>query len=249
MSDAACAGLVERADPDRFLSAMAAPPKARAALMAIYAFNVEVSRAPWVTQEPMIAEMRLQWWRDALEEIGSAGPVRAHEVTEALSHFVDATGAEVLDKLVVARRWDIYREPFEDEAHLLEYLQATSGGLMWASARALGVREGEAEIRDIGLAMGIANWLRAAAQLEAHGRVPLLDGRPEGIARLAKLGLSHARAKVSDPRARPALRAAWQTRALLRLAQRHPQLVQDGRLGLSEFRRKGSLTLRMLLNR
>ena len=37
----ACADLVRRADPDRFLAAMASPVAARSALFPIYAFNVE----------------------------------------------------------------------------------------------------------------------------------------------------------------------------------------------------------------
>ena len=70
MSLQACADLVQRGDPDRFAAAMAAPVAARKVLFPLYAFNLEVARAPWVTEEPMIAEMRLQWWRDALGEIG-----------------------------------------------------------------------------------------------------------------------------------------------------------------------------------
>ena len=55
MSLNACAALVERSDPDRFRATMAAPVAARRVLFPIYAFNVEVTRAPWVTQEVMIA--------------------------------------------------------------------------------------------------------------------------------------------------------------------------------------------------
>ena len=55
----ACAELVQRADPDRFMAAMAAPVAARRVLFPLYALNVEIARAPWVTQEAMIAEMRL----------------------------------------------------------------------------------------------------------------------------------------------------------------------------------------------
>ena len=69
----ACAAMVERADPWRFRAAMAAPVETRKLLFPLYAFNVEVARAPWVTQETMIAEMRLQWWRDALEEVAKGG--------------------------------------------------------------------------------------------------------------------------------------------------------------------------------
>ena len=61
MSLQACANLVARADPERFAAAMAAPLAARAVLLPVYAASIEVARAPWLTQEPMIAEMRLQW--------------------------------------------------------------------------------------------------------------------------------------------------------------------------------------------
>ena len=87
----ACAQLVERGDPDRFAAAMAAPVRARAVLFPLYAFNLEVARAPWLTQESMIAEMRLQWWRDALEEIRAGGLVRRHEVVTPLADTSQST--------------------------------------------------------------------------------------------------------------------------------------------------------------
>ena len=66
MTLAACAAMVARGDPDRFLAVMAAPVTVRARLLPLYAFNLEVARAPWVTDEALIAEMRLQWWRDVV---------------------------------------------------------------------------------------------------------------------------------------------------------------------------------------
>ena len=69
MSIDACAALVRRGDPDRFRAAMTAAPDQRGRLMVLYAFNLEVARAPWVASEPMLAEMRLQWWADAIAEI------------------------------------------------------------------------------------------------------------------------------------------------------------------------------------
>ena len=95
MSFDACAALVQKADRLRFRVAMAAPVAARGVLFPLYAFNVEVARAPWVTQEAMIAEMRLQWWRDALEEIGQGGRVRRHEVVDALAAVLDTEGAKI----------------------------------------------------------------------------------------------------------------------------------------------------------
>ncbi len=39
------AGFVRRYDPDRFLTALFAPPEKREALLALYAFNHELARA------------------------------------------------------------------------------------------------------------------------------------------------------------------------------------------------------------
>ncbi len=132
MSDdlAACAGLVERGDPARFRAVMAAPPKARNALFPLYAFNVEVARVPWLTAEPGIAEIRLQWWIDALEEIAAGGMVRRHEVIVPLAFEIDTEQAKSLITLAEARTRDIYNDPFENEDELLSYLDDTSGRLL-----------------------------------------------------------------------------------------------------------------------
>ncbi|MCU4653608.1 squalene/phytoene synthase family protein [Roseibacterium sp. SDUM158016] len=237
----ACAELVARGDPERFRAAMAAPVEARAVLLPLYAFNVEVTRAPWVTEEPMIAEMRLQFWRDVAEEIGQGAPPRAHEVAAPLAAVVQPGDAALLDALVAARRWDIYRDAFEDEAHFDAYLDATGGNLAWAAARALGAPDGaETAVRGAAWAAALASFLRAVPELEARGRVPLLDGRPEGVVALAARGLgrlAEARAaRGSVPRrAAPALFHGWQAEAILRQARSEPGRVAAGALGLGAF--------------
>ena len=143
----ACAALVERADPLRFRAAMAAPVAARRVLFPLYAFNVEVARAPWVTQEPMIAEMRLQWWRDVSEEIAEGRAVRRHEVATPLAQAITPQDAALLDELAAARRWDIYKDAFEDEAHFARYMDQTAGNLTWVAARSLGPAD-ETTVRD-----------------------------------------------------------------------------------------------------
>ena len=122
----ACAALVERGDPVRFRAAMAAPVAARRVLFPLYAFNLEVARAPWVTQEPLIARMRLQWWRDALAEIAEGGVVRRHEVVTPLALAIRAEDVPALDRLVAARDRDVEPADFANEAEVLDYLDATS---------------------------------------------------------------------------------------------------------------------------
>ncbi|QXT38628.1 squalene/phytoene synthase family protein [Gymnodinialimonas ceratoperidinii] len=239
MSLQACADLVARGDPRRFRAAMAAPLAAREVLLPLYAFNIEVSRAPWVTEEPMIAEMRLQWWRDALEEI-SERRARRHEVVDALS-FLDPEGVAALDQLIAARRWDIYKEPFEDEAAFRQYIQRTSGHLIDTGLRALGGTPTPATDA-IGYAAGLARYLVAVPALEARGRVPLLDGRPQAVAALAKAALDGWPRRVDT--AMPARAALYETagaKAILARVVSDPVAVVEGRLALPDGREKLSL--------
>jgi len=247
MSLNACAEIVQRGDPDRFLAAMAAPVPARGVLFPLYAFNMEVARAPWMASEPMIAEMRLQFWRDTAEEIGQRKPPRAHEVAAPLAAAIPPDCAPLLEALVAARRWDIYKDAFEDAAHFDAYLEATSGNLVWAAARALGAApEAETPIRALAFAAGIAGLLRAVPDLQARGRVPLLDGTPGGVRDLAERGLARwaegraGRSLIARP-SRAALLALWRTKTTLIAARDLPERVIEGKLDESEFARRGRL--------
>ncbi len=238
----ACAKLVEKGDPDRFAATMAAPVAVRKVLFPIYAFNVEVSRAPWVTKEAIIAEMRLQWWTDALEEIVSGGLVRRHEVVTSLAHVLDATAARELQKAVQARLWDVYRDPFEDQAAFSKYIEDTAASLLRAASQSLSGAMPQA-LTDLGYASGLAQFLRAVPELERQGRRPLVDGRPEAVRDLAKQGFDRlvksrqARSTVPAD-ARPVTLAAWQAGPILKQAKSDPRLVADGTLGMSEAYKK-----------
>jgi len=245
MPDPTLADPLRKGDPDRFLALLAAPPGARPLLASLYAFNLEVARAPWATGEPMIAEMRLQWWRDALGEIGAGGKVRSHPVTLALAEVLDPEGAEALDRLVAARRFDIHREPHADRAAFDAYLDATAGNLHWTAARLLGATR-EDEVREVARASGLANLLLAIPDLEARGRMPLVDGRPEAVAGVAREALAGLRRARPCRAARPALLATWRARGILARAAKDPARVAAGALEGSDFARRGGLLLRSL---
>ena len=236
MSLQACAELVARGDPDRFRATMAAPLAARRVLFPLYAFNIEVSRAPWVTEEPLIAEMRLQFWRDVVEEIATGKPPRAHEVAQPLAEAIPADLIGPLDALVAARRWDIRKDPFEDKTAFEAYVHDTAVPLVTVAARALGAPVGaEPVLSDAGWAFGLAGFLRAIPALEAAGRVPLVDGTPEAVRELASEGLARlerarSRRSLVPKGAAPALFAGFRAGPTLRAALADPRRVAGGKL-------------------
>ena len=100
---------VRRADRDRFLAALFAPEPARADLLAVLAFDHELARTRTVTREPMLARIRLEWWREAVAEAAGSGKPRAQPIVESLSETVRRRGLapERLLALIDAREEEI----------------------------------------------------------------------------------------------------------------------------------------------
>ncbi|MFL4470947.1 squalene/phytoene synthase family protein [Tateyamaria armeniaca] len=246
-----CARIVEKGDPDRFRTVMAAPVAARAVLFPLYALNIEMSRTPWVTQEAMIAEMRLQWWRDALEEIRDGEAVRKHEVTTPLADVLSAAQARRLDESAAARRWDIYKDAFEDQAHLDAYIDQTAGHLMWTACEMLGAGpEAEGAVRDLAFGAGVAAFLRAVPALVDAKRIPLLDGTDAGVVALARRAKDRLTRPTLAKPARPALWPAIGAAKTLDQVIRDPAAVIEARLdpGVTPFRLAATaLTGRLVL--
>ncbi|MBP1804479.1 squalene/phytoene synthase family protein [Rubellimicrobium aerolatum] len=245
MSLEACAALVERGDPDRFRVAMAAPPPAREILFPLYAFNLEIARAPWATREPMLAEMRLQWWRDQVAACAAGMLPPPHEVLTPLGQLLRESRLDPapLDALIETRRRDIEAEPFLAD-DLRTYLEGTAGNLLWAGAKALGSPEPTRPAAlQAGFASGLASWLLALPELSARNR-GLADETPATIRALATDALA-ALAKARRTRfgpGTPALRAATLAAPVLRAARHDPDAALQGRLAPPE----GPKRLRLL---
>lgn len=241
MSVQACAELVQKGDPARFRATMAAPVAARELLFPIHAFCLEVAKAPWVTQEAMIAEMRLQFWRDVLTEISEGKPPRAHEVAAPLSMVLDGVAAAALDATVTVRQWDIYRDPHVDEAALKSYLRASYARPMVEAARLLGAGDAcRLALETLGFAGGLARYFAAIPALEEQGRVPLVDGRAEAVQRLAQEALGAAEPAMREvgrlsKSARAPMIDAMMHLPLLRQVAQAPDRVSAGDLGQGAF--------------
>lgn len=248
MSYDACAAMVAERDPDRFAAAMTAPVAGRGGLMALYAFNLEIARAPFVSDEPMVAQMRLQFWADAVSELFAGAAPRAHEVLPPLAETIRAHDLPraPFERMIAARARDAARDPTRDLPALWRYLEETGGALMQLSARALDAPADEAA-HAMGAAGAAANLVAAVPALRARGHDPLPPPADAGLLRaLAREGLerlAHARRlRAAAPRAaRPALIAAWRAAPILRAAARAPEAALAAPPVQSEFRRRLSL--------
>lgn len=101
--------LVRSADRDRFLGALFAPDPARRDLLALLAFDHELARTRTVTREPMLARIRLEWWREAVTEAAGTATPRAQPTVESLSETVRrrALAPDKLIALIDAREEEV----------------------------------------------------------------------------------------------------------------------------------------------
>ncbi len=75
---------VAHAEPDHHFALRFYPVDRRAAALTLMAFTAELRGTPARVSEPMIGEIRLQWWRDAVEGVFGEGRLLAHPVVEAM---------------------------------------------------------------------------------------------------------------------------------------------------------------------
>ena len=131
--------LVRRVDPDRWLSSrFIGLAEARADVVALYAFDYEVARAPKVASNALLGEMRLTWWREALEEIFEGRTVRQHPAAQALARAVGRRGLkrEDLETLIDARYRELDPAPMS-EAEVLDWARDTGGLVAQLAAQTL----------------------------------------------------------------------------------------------------------------
>ncbi len=131
---------LKKADPDRYRAALMADAQGRADLLILYAFHYELSKVPDVTSEPMVGQIRYQWWRDAVDEIYTGKEVRRHEISTPLAEMLRRTDVPRfwIDKLIDGRERDLDPQPFKEMEDARNYAVQTSGQLLQIAIKVLG---------------------------------------------------------------------------------------------------------------
>ncbi|MBR0855962.1 phytoene/squalene synthase family protein [Bradyrhizobium liaoningense] len=166
-----CAELVRNHDFPRYVATLFVPAAERRALLALYAFNVEIVRVRDQVSQPLPGEIRFQWWTDMLagHVHGSAegNPVAA-ELLRAIRDF--DLPVEPLSLLADEHQFDLYNDPMPTMAALEGYLAATSSAMFMLAARIMAPPSDEIEhlARHAGLAQGIVQVIASLPRDSAH---------------------------------------------------------------------------------
>jgi len=182
-------GQVRAADPDRWLSSrFVADAEARADLIALYAFEAELSTIPTRVSQPLLAEMRFAWWTEQLDGVFAGAPRRGHPVLEALAATVARRGLarEPFDALIEAQIGRVHGAPHD--------LHALFVGPMTTAATVLSGAEHADAAVEAGRVWGLTRTGRAA---EAKAtRAPANDA----LKRLPAIGFpAVAHAALANP--------------------------------------------------
>ena len=185
---------VRQRDRDRYLAVLYAPAPLRPALFALHGFDLELASIVVGTAEAMIGEIRLAWWREAVEAI-DRGVVPAQPLLQVIAAELPARSVSGADLAALEDRWlGMIGSTDVPTAHV------EGGGQLFAlTARLLGAEA------TVGQQLGDA-WVRGdATGLPAVPPVlrPLL-----GLVRLAERDARRARAGLT-PEARGSLPRQW----------------------------------------
>lgn len=122
---------------DWYLAALLSPRAVRADLIALAAFAGDVQRIPATVTEPMMGAIRLQWWRDALEQPPDVAI--GHPVADAVRSVVvrHRLTKAYLQAQIDATERSLHPEPFEDRQALSIHFGKTYGSRFRLAAECL----------------------------------------------------------------------------------------------------------------
>lgn len=133
-----CANLVRTHDFARYASTLFVAADKRRPLLALYAFNTEISRVREHVSQPLPGEVRMQWWTDMLDGVGQGGVEGNPVATELLLAIREyRLPVEPLKRLIDEHQFDLYNDPMPSMAALEGYVTDTASALLTLAAAIL----------------------------------------------------------------------------------------------------------------
>lgn len=166
-------GQLRELDRDAYLASLVLPQQARFAVQTLYTFSAELAAIRRRVSEPMPGEIRLQFWRDALEGEGH-GDVESNPLAKALFDTIKTHQLSTvpLMRMVAARRFDLYQDPMPDQNQFEGYAgEVASINLQYAAQICAGDAAEPEAFNDAAGHLGVAlTYLRALYSFEYDRR-------------------------------------------------------------------------------
>jgi NADH dehydrogenase [ubiquinone] 1 alpha subcomplex assembly factor 6 len=137
-SAAYCLDIVRRCDHDHYLCCLLLPRGSRAAGIALRALNIELSQVKDVVSEKKIGEMRIQFWRDAID-LSFKGSPPHHPVAQQLSLAIHRhrLSKHWLTRLLDARERELGVSAYLTTSDLEHHAEWTSSSLLYLTLQTL----------------------------------------------------------------------------------------------------------------
>jgi NADH dehydrogenase [ubiquinone] 1 alpha subcomplex assembly factor 6 len=173
-----CAQDVKNNDHDQFLCCLFAPENVRESIFALHVFYIETARIRSLVNEPHLGLIRLQWWRDLVEDAlkgkqdGSENGTHK-EIIASLKN--SPIPADLFEIYFSARSFDMEDRAPNDVAELLNYCEKTGGSLAQMKAICLGAtNENSLKAAEcVGTAMTLCDIVRTLPYQARTGRTKL----------------------------------------------------------------------------
>lgn len=168
-----------KSDYDSYLIRNFVPRSRQDAYDTFRAFNLELVRLPELVSNPTIGQLRMQFWRDAVNNTFAGRPpkepimILLHKVLHDLSHISPESSPSSIKfwllRLINTRERYMDNRPFTSLAALEEYAENTYSTLMYSTLAALPVCSMHVDhlASHIGKACGIVAVLRGIPVLAA----------------------------------------------------------------------------------
>ena len=199
-------------NPERALALSYAPASTRPGLEALFALDTALGTILKTTREPIVGQMRLTWWYEALGRLDTAPPP-AEPVLQALAHHVapQVAGTTIA---TIAEGWEALLETPLDDAAVERFARLRGGQLFAAAASLLAVSDdriaaaGEGwALADLSLrlsdpqrAAGVAAMARGRLDTALHGRWPRRARSLGALALLARADLTAPEHPAGSPK-------------------------------------------------
>lgn len=157
-------------NPERALAITYSPAERRPPLAALFALDATLAKLALGTREPLVAQLRLTWWHEALDALAAAPPP-AQPILRALQRArVDGAALAAM-----ASGWERLLDDPDDAA--LEGFARARGGLFAVAADLLGASDAGVAAAGQGWALAdlsLVSGRRATREAAARLAAPLL---------------------------------------------------------------------------